>query len=208
VPYTTISLYGDDGNGLATSRSATITTTINVNAVNYPPVPQAVMVTLNENDPPTNITLPGTDIETPTNLTGFITSLPSATMGYLQDLQGNPLAVRTPIPAPRTIQFVPAQYQKGNVTFSFGVNDGAQDSVGVATATLVINHVNHPPSATATSPVTVTRTVAKNISLIVSDFDIGDVITVSISSISGGGQVIPLHSFTSLRISLFPSFDM
>jgi hypothetical protein len=189
TPYATISLYADDGNGLSTSHSATITTTINVNAVNYPPVPQQVVVVLNENDPPTNITLLGTDIETPNTLTGFLTSLPPSTMGYLQDLQGNPIAIRAVIPTPRLIQFVPALYQKGNVTFSFGVNDGTQDSTNAATATLVIVHVNHPPSATATSPVTVTRTVAKSINLIVSDFDIGDVVTVTITSLTGGGQL-------------------
>ena len=122
-------------------------------------------------------------------------------MGYLQDLQGNPIAVRAVIPAPRIIQFVPAQYQKGNATFTFGVNDGAQDSTNVATATLVINHVNHAPSATATSPVTVTRTIAKNINLVVSDFDIGDAITVTITSLAGSGQLF--YGSTSITSAPF-----
>lgn len=200
TPYANFTFYADDGQRLNTSRSANITGIINVQGINYPPIPSILSIVLNENDANITFTLNATDEDTPVNtLTGFLTSLPSSAIGVLKDLSGNPLSIRTPIPGPRTIQFVPNPYAFGTTTFSFGVNDGVVDS-SVTTATIVVNHVNQRPLLTTTSPITATRMVPLTVTLSVFDYDVGDNISIVISSISGGGQL----SFNSVNITSTP----
>lgn len=149
APYTSFTFYADHGQRQANSRSANITGTVNVQAINYPPVATAITIVMYENDPFAVFTLNGTDIETPSSgLTGFLTSLPSAALGVIKDLSGATVSLRTPIPAPRYLQFIPIPYAFGNTTFSFGINDGTVDSTVIATATVVVYHVNQRPTMT------------------------------------------------------------
>ena len=189
TPYANFTFYVDDNQGLSNSRSTSVTGVITVTFVNYPPTPLPFVLTISENSAPTNFVLNATDIETPNSVAAFLVSKPLASLGVIKDLSGNILDVRTLVAAPRTVQFWPNLYQYGTTTFTFGANDGNSDSTGAATATITVNHVNHAPSASATSPVTATRAVPLTITVTGRDFDINDNLTVAITAFTGAGSL-------------------
>lgn len=189
LPYATFTFYVDDNKGEPNSKSDTVTGSINVTFVNYPPTPLPFTLTLLENAAPTTFVLDATDIETPNSLSAFLVSKPLASLGVIKDMSGAVLDVRTVVGHPRQVQFVPNQYQYGTTTFTFGANDGTVDSTGAATATIIVQHVNHDPFSSATSPVTATRSVSLTITITGRDFDINDNLTVAITQTTTRGQL-------------------
>lgn len=204
-PYATFTFYVDDQQNKPNSRSTTVTGEINVTPVNDAPVASPFTITLDENSAPVTFTLEATDVETPTTVAAYLVTKPSASLGTIKQVNGNALDVRTVIGAPRNVTFHPNPYQYGTTTFSFAATDGELNSES-ATATIVVRHVNHAPSATATSPVTASRAVSLPVSLVIHDYDIGDTLTVTITAFTGRGSLFyegssitvgrPLPSFT------------
>lgn len=188
-PYASFTFYVDDNQGKPNSFSAIVTGYITVTPVNDPPVPLPFTLTIKENDPPTWFVLPAYDVENSSAVSGFLISKPLASLGVLKNISNQILDVRTLIDPPRNVSFTPNAYQYGTATFSFGANDGLVDSDVSATVTIVVQHVNHAPSATATSPVTASRAVPLTVTIVVRDFDIGDNITVIITGFGRAGTL-------------------
>lgn len=187
-PYANFTFYVDDQQNKPNSHSATVHGEIHVTPVNDPPVASPFVVTLDENSDPVTFTLEATDIETPTTVAAYLVTKPSASLGTIKQMNGAVLDVRTVVDSPRNVTFHPNPYQYGTTTFSFAATDGELNSQS-ATATIVVRHVNHAPSASATSPVTASRAVPLSVSLVIQDFDIGDNLTVTVTGFTGRGSL-------------------
>eukprot|EP00026_Physarum_polycephalum_P000486 Phypoly_transcript_00487.p1 GENE.Phypoly_transcript_00487~~Phypoly_transcript_00487.p1 ORF type:complete len:1495 (+),score=338.32 Phypoly_transcript_00487:159-4487(+) len=67
-------------------------------------------------------------------------------MGIITDTNDAPLAIGDTV-ASLSLKFVPASYVDGNASFTFQVHDATSYSTNSAVATLVIEHVNNPPTS-------------------------------------------------------------
>lgn len=186
TPYANISFYVTDNQNKPNSNSSVITGSISVTPVNDPPVAYPISLQIDENSGPVNFTLNVTDIESPTTVVAFLLSKPTA-LGTIKKVNGDALDIRGSVGTPFNVTFYPELYKYGVTTFTFGANDGTVDSDTAATGTITVRHINHPPSASATSPVTASRAVPLSITLTVRDFDVNDNLTVTIKNFNGGG---------------------
>ncbi len=129
----------------STTQSAPAKISINIGAVNDPPVANAQTITTSEDvTTPAAITLTGTDPESQP-LTYIVTALPNngtlkeggtaiATVDLPKTLSGNALT------------YSPEPDYNGKDALTFKVNDGVNES-GSAIVSIVVNPVNDPPEA-------------------------------------------------------------
>lgn len=200
TPYTTFTLYADDGTGTSNSQSSTITATMNVVFVNYPPVAVSTGVSIPMESPATIVTVSVTDIETPASTTAVVVTLPAPSTGVLTDTNDNPINVGSSISSPWQVKFTPAASYEGSSSFQFRAFDGTQNSSNVATLSINVTHVNLPPSSQVYLG-TAVRQMNFPITLVQSDPNIGDVLTITIVSYGGLG----LFSYpNSNKRDLFP----
>lgn len=164
-PYANISIFASDGLLNCTA----IYGSFIINPVDDAPIANSVTVVLDENDPATVITLAYTDIDSdPSVIYGIILSLPDPSIGVIANVtSGDPLAVSNIIPT-LNITLTLTPYSSGTTSFSFQVHDQASYSANVATVSIVVNHVNHPPIA---YNATVVAVRGQPLTIVLSGFD-------------------------------------
>lgn len=184
----TFTFYVTDGQ----SNSSTVTATINVAAVNNPPVAQFSSLEVLENAAATNFTVNVTDVDSPdwAALVVRILSLPPASLGIVLTPDGQTVSVGQFVYSPRILTFIPASYASGNSSISFVARDEASFSANTAQVNISVVHVNHAPVVSAASPAVVTRGVELVVPLQAVDMDAGDTLTFTLVSVNGGG--VPL----------------
>jgi VCBS repeat-containing protein len=168
----------------------TATVTLNIHAVNDPPVATPVSPSGNE-DSPIPVHLAGTDVDgTVTSVT--VTTLPPATKGvlYLHDgktpvTAGIPL---TPAQAAGLI-FKPAPNFNGTVAIPFKVTDNNGAISAPANANITVNAVNDPPVAISGSTNTTEDTNA-TVNLKGTDIEDGTVTSVTVTTLPSVTQGI------------------
>jgi hypothetical protein len=181
IPFTYISFQAFDG----ALYSNVTTGTLSINPVDDPPIAEPTTVTLNENSNST-FTLNYTDIDSPPqDIYGTILSLPSPSVGILTNASGAPVAVGDTIPSLQLV-FMPASYVSGNASFSFQVHDATSYSVNSSTVSLLVLHVNNPPTAANVS-VVASREVPLSIVISGFDHDDGDTFTFNLVAIDANG---------------------
>ena len=120
------------------------TVSINIGAVDDPPVANAQTITTNEDTIDAPITLTGSDPESQP-LTYIVTALPKN--GILKE--GGTAIAATDLPKTLTgnaLTYSPEPEYNGNDALTFKVNDGVNDSAS-AIVSIVVNPVNDPPEA-------------------------------------------------------------
>lgn len=186
APYTTFTFLVDDGTNSVNSQSAVVTATVNVTDFNYPPTAVSTVVSIPQESNATNITVTTSDIETPDTTVAILLSLPPASGGVLTDVNGNIISVGSTISSPWTIQFTPTSLFVGTTSFQFKANDGVQDSNNIGVLTINVTQVNLAPSSQVYLG-TAVRQVSFPISLVIGDPNVGDTITITVTSFGGLG---------------------
>lgn len=141
----------------------TATVSVTINPLNDAPVANAQSVTLTEEDPATNITLAGSDVDG-NSLSYSVESNP--TKGVLGGTAPN-------------LTYTPNANAFGADSFTFSVNDGSVNS-NIATVSITINGVSDPPTADA-QLVTLDEDTPTPITLTGTDPD-GDSLTFAIAT--------------------------
>ena len=163
IPYTTISFQAFDGVLYSNATNGTL----NINPVDDPPIAEPTTVTLLENGNAT-FTLNYTDLDSASSaIYATILSLPSPNIGVLTNTSGAPVAIGDLIPS-LSLVFTPGSYVSGNTSFSFQVHDASSVSANSAVVSLVVQHVNHAPSA---MPVNAVASRGVPLTIVISGFD-------------------------------------
>lgn len=196
--YANFTVYGTDATGA--DSADVIVVLINVIAVDDPPVAVNVPFTANETTTVTaaTIVLNATDVDTdPADIVATVLSLPSASMGVLKFPNNTLIAVGNVVPSREVVFETVAGYIYGETSFSFNVKDQTSYSANTATVSIVINHVNHDPTANNATVVAI-RGVPATVSLSGYDPDVKtDVFKFVIDSVTPGtGGVFALSDNT------------
>lgn len=184
VPFTSFTFHADDKNALD-NKSPQYTGVINVNAVNDAPTAEDESIEMQENDDARLISLSLDDIDSET-LSAIIVTLPSASLGSLQDLSGNALKIGQYISEPFEVQFKPNPYSHGFATFSFYAFDGYLNSTSAAVISITVHHVNHKPVVSGESSVTTVQSVPVEIHFTLLEHDVGDVVSITFDTLEPG----------------------
>lgn len=198
-PYAYFSFYVDDGTNGALATTAVMNATINVTFVNYPPVAVSTNVTIPQESNATVFSISTYDIEYPSSTVAIIVTLPPASAGVLTDMSGNVITVGTTIANPWELKFTPTPHYVGTSTFQFQAYDGYLNSTSIGTLTIVVSRVNLPPTSQVYLG-TAVREVSFPITLVQSDPNIGDVLTITIVSYGGYGT----FSYPDSKRGVFP----
>jgi RHS repeat-associated protein len=121
---------------------------ITVTILNDAPVAQDQSVTTNE-DTLKSITLSASDVDSATLTFAVVDGPTHGSLGIIS--APNCVASGNGSSCTATVTYAPAPHYFGSDNFTFKVNDGIADS-NVATVFIMVNHVNHAPTANAGGP--------------------------------------------------------